>query len=161
MRFLAIVALVLLAGCSGPTGGQEPLPAAWRGRDLNEPGWANATIEPGWTFGLEYQFQGGQKVAWDWVVIAPVQQEDPVFTAYVHFQLVRQEGTSWRALAAQDAQEGRNSRTIVQAGTHQIDWMNEWTVPVIVAYKVPAGGVVREYAPGQGPGCLFDRVAFC
>lgn len=161
MRALAVVALVLLAGCTSPATGREPLPAEWRGRDLNESGWVNTTIQPGWTHGVEYQFAGGQKVAWDWVVIAPIQQQDPVFTAYVHFQLVRQEGSSWRALAAHDAQEGKDARTIVQAGTHQIDWMNEWTEPVTVAYKVPPGGSVRNYQPGQGPGCLFERVGFC
>ena len=55
MRALLVIAVLALAGCNGPSGGTEPLPAEWRGRDLRQAGWSNVTIEPGWTHGVEYQ----------------------------------------------------------------------------------------------------------
>lgn len=145
----------LLAGCSGgDDGGRVPLPPEWRGRDLREPGWANETLQPGWTLAFEYQWSAGKRVAWDWVVVAPVFETQPVRTAFAHFQLVRMDAGGARPLAAQDADQGDGERTIVQAGTHQLDWMNEWTQPVTVAVKVPEGAMRIQYPPGQGPGCL-------
>lgn len=154
--FLLLVAPAL-AGCSGGDGGREPLPAEWRGRDLRQPGWVNETLQAGETLALEYQWTSGKRVAWDWVVVAPVQSRDPVFTAYVHFQIVRMDGGDARPLVAHDAQEGEGERTIVQAGTHQIDWMNEWTQPVTIALLAPDGARRIVYPPGQGPGCLTTQ----
>lgn len=161
MRSAAILVALLLAGCSTPSGGKEPLPEEWRGRDLREPGWTNVTLEPGWTYALQYQWPSGQKAAWDWVVLGPVLSRDPVWTPYIHFQLVRAQGSSWQAVVAHDAQEGKDSRTMAQAGTYQIDWMNEFTQPIQLTYKAPTGGTVIQYPPGQGPGCLFQATAAC
>lgn len=140
---------IALAGCSGGGGGSsEPLPPEWRGRDLRKPGWANVTVQPGWTVGVEYTWSTGTKVAWDWLVFEPV---------YVHFQLVRMDAQGGpRPLVANDAQEGQGERTLTEGGVHQVDWMDEWNKPVTIAYKVPAGGQVKTYPPGQGPGCLYS-----
>lgn len=153
---IALLAATALAGCGGPGGGQEPLPPEWRGRDLREPGWVNETLQPGYTVAYEYEWSAGKRVDWDWVVVAPIQQRDPVFTAYVHFQLVRMDGETPKPLAAYDAQEGQGERTIVQSGTHQMDVLNEWTQPVTVAVKFPAGAERIVYPPGQGPSCVYS-----
>lgn len=145
----------LLAGCSdGGDGGRTPLPPEWRGRDLREPGWSNQTLEGGWTVAFEYHWPAGKRVAWDWVVVAPVFETQPVRTVYAHFQLVRMEGSTARPIVAEDGDQGAGERTIVQTGTHQLDWMNEWTEPVTIAVKVPEGAQRILYPPGEGPGCL-------
>lgn len=147
----------LLSGCSGgDDGGRAPLPPEWRGRDLREPGWANETLPSGWTVALEYDWSAGKRVTWDFVVLAPVFNRDPVRTAFVHFQLLRMDGGTPRPLVAQDADQGEGERTIVQSGVHQVDWMNEYSgpEPVVLAYKVPDGARVIRYPPGEGPGCL-------
>ena len=152
MRAPVVLALALLlglavAGCSGGDGGQEPLPPEWLGRDLRKPGWANQTLEAGWTLGMEYTWAAGTRVTWDWVVLEPI---------FAHFQLVKMDAPGGpRPLVANDAQEGVGERTVVESGVHQVDWMNEWDRPITIAYKVPAGGTLHLYPPGQGPGCLF------
>ncbi len=159
---VALLLLVpLLAGCSGGGDeGHEPLPAEWRGRDLRKPGWVNETVQPGWTLAMQYDWSGGTRVAWDWFVYEPI---------FAHFQLVRMQGSdpsTAQPVAASDAQEGEGERTVVQSGTHQIDWMNEFSQPITIAHKVPSGGTRIQYRPGQGPGCLFapgtdDAAASC
>jgi hypothetical protein len=154
-----LAAALLMAGCSDPAP-REPLPDEWRGRDLRQPGWVNETLQPGWTLALEYQWSAGKRVDWDWVVTAPVQARDPVFTAFIHFQLVRFEADgSPRAIVANDAQEGAGERTVTQGGRHQVDWMNEFNRTITLAYQLPAGGTRILYPPGQGPGCLFGFAA--
>ena len=152
----ALLLAVTLAGCSGGDGGRAPLPEAWRGRDLRKGGWANQTLEPGWTLGVEYTWSSGTQVSWDWFVHEAI---------FAHFQLVRMDAPGGpRVVVSCDAQQAPcppaqsfpESRRIVDAGVHQIDVMNEYYGAVTVAYTVPAGGTMRLYAPGEGPGCLYS-----
>lgn len=151
---VALLGTALLAGCAGGgDGGTAPLPEEWLGHDLRKGDWVNETLQAGQTVAYEYQFNGGQRVAWEYVTVAP--QPAP----YLHFQLVRMDGgdpKTARPVTAEDRRDGGGERTIVQSGTHQLDWMNEWTQPLTVAVKVPPGGTRILYESGQGPGCLFS-----
>ncbi len=158
--FLLALALLVgpaLAGCSGGGGGgRAPLPEEWLGHDLREPGWQNVTLQGGETVAFEAHWNAGARVKWEYVTTAP--QPPP----FLHFQLVRMEcndvGTA-RPLVSEDARDGTGERTVVQSGTHQLDWMNEWTQPLTVAVKVPSGTTMILYAKGEGPGCLFGSAA--
>jgi hypothetical protein len=150
---MSLLLVPLLAGCSGgDDGGQVPLPAEWLGHDLRKGTWVNETLQPYQTVAYQYDLSGGKHVAWEYVAVAP--QPAP----YLHFQLVRMDGDdprTARPLVAEDRREGGGERTIVQSGTHQLDWMNEWDQELTVAVNVPAGGKRIVYEDGEGPGCLF------
>lgn len=144
---LALVVACLLAGCNAPSGGSEPLPEAWRGRDLREPGWFNETVPAGWTLVLEYEWSSGTRIHWDWVSLEQ---------KFIHFQVVRmQDGKAARpALHWMDALDDQGQATVVQGGTHQYGWVNEYWQPIPLAIKVPPGYTERLHPPGQGPGCV-------
>jgi hypothetical protein len=140
---------VALAGC-GAGDGDRSLPPEWRGRDLEEPGWANGTLKPGWGLGLEYVWSAGTPVKWDW--FADVGDGRGI----LHFQVVRIEGGEAQPLVSSFANESADGLTVPRAGAHQILWRNESPLDVRFWYKVPEGhGAPRAYSPAEGPDCIL------
>lgn len=140
---LLMLSGVALAGCGDP--GRE-LPPEWRGRDLTEPGWADATLKPGWGLGLEYVWPVGTEVEWDWFVVNG--------TSRLHYQVVRVENGQAQPLWSRIANESASRLTVPRPGAHQILWRNEGFLDVRFWYKVPEGhGAPRLYSPTEGPDC--------
>jgi hypothetical protein len=137
---LVLAALVLLAGCSGPSG---PKP-----RDYSEPGWQEATLQPGWTLDLEYVLSSGQKLRWDWAT------DDG---RILHFQAIAfdERGQS-RSLYIGQAylNESVGELTVPKGGRYDLTWLNEGRVAVTVHYRVSEGHLPPKlWPPGEGPGC--------
>ena len=150
---LGVLALLLgsvvAAGCADPG---ESLPPEWKGRDLREPGWANATVVRGWTMGLEYVWSSGQAVEWDWLTNG---------TTVVYFQVMRMDGDRPQTLVAQHRNNSTGSITVPQAGAHQVFFRNEGFWDAQVWYKLPEGAALRFYPPGQQPDCFYLALAPC
>jgi hypothetical protein len=146
---LLLVALAL-AGCGG-NGGRQ-LPPEWRGRDVAEPGWASARLQPGWGLGLEYAWSSGKEVQWDWVVNG---------SAPLHYRVVRVENGRAQTIQSMFANESAAGFTVIQSGQHQLLWRNEGFLDSFFWYKVPEGGLVRSYSPTEGPDCTFLLGAPC
>lgn len=145
-----LLAGLALAGCSGE--GRQ-LPPEWRGRDLSEPGWASATVQPGWGIAMEYVWSSGTAVEWDWFV------NTSAVPAVLHFKVVRIENGQARALLSQFGNESAAGLTVPQAGAHQILWRNEGGRDVPFSYKVPEGGLLRSYSPTEGLDCARRAAA--
>jgi hypothetical protein len=137
MRFAALVLPLLLAGCGGAPGHS--------GRDYTAPGWQVATVRPNWTLDLEYSFGGGQTVHWDWATDGG---------RIVNFQLVRiADGGQVTPMVGMQRNESADSRTTPQAGRYDLLWDNQGNTDLVVHFDVPEGAIVRQWPPGQGPGC--------
>jgi hypothetical protein len=133
-----------LAGCGDA--GRE-LPPEWRGRDLEEPGWANGTLQPGWALGLEYVWPAGAEVRWDWFVEGP---------GVLHFQVLRVEGGEAQPIRGTFDDESASTLTVIRSGAHQILWRNEGSLDVRFWHQVPEGhGGPRLHSPTEGPDCTF------
>jgi hypothetical protein len=141
---LLLAAGVALAGC-GDGGGRE-LPPEWRGRDLDEPGWTEGTLKPGWGLGLEYVWSAGAPVEWDWLVNG---------SGVLHYQVVRIEDGEARPLVSMFANESADGLTVPRGGAHQVLWRNEAFAETRFWYRVPEGhGAPRPYSPSEGPDCV-------
>jgi hypothetical protein len=138
-----LLASVLAAGCSAPG---EPLPPEWKGRDLREPGWANGTLQTGWTMGLEYSWPSGQSVQWDWLTTDG---------KVLYFQIVRMEDGQPQAMVGQHRDNSTGRITTPVSGAYQLVFRNEGFSDAALWYKVPEGYAQRLYPPGQGPSCFI------
>jgi hypothetical protein len=139
-----LLAALALAGCGEDAG--RDLPPEWRGRDLSEPGWASAMLQPGWGLGLEYAWSSGHDVQWDWLVNG---------STVLHYRVVRVENGKSQTIQSMFGNESVGGFTVIQSGQHQLLWRNEGFLAVPFWYKVPEGGIVRSYSPTQGPDCTF------
>jgi hypothetical protein len=140
---LLLLGLVLAAGCAAPS---KPLPPAWKGRDITQPGWANGTLRTGFTFVLEYVWSSGTSVQWDWFTEGRV---------ILYFQVVRMENGQQVPLVGQHRDNSTGRLTIPQAGQYDVIFRNEDVVDAALHYKLPEGASTRIYPPGEGPGCTI------
>jgi hypothetical protein len=143
---LAVLALLLGAALAGCSDAGQPLPPEWKGRDLRQPGWANATLQAGWTLGVEYVWSSGQPVQWDWLT-----EGKPV----LYFQVMRMENGQGQTLVGQHRDNSTGRITVPVGGQHEVLFRNEGFAEAKLWYKLPEGGILRMYPPGQGPGCFF------
>jgi hypothetical protein len=49
--------------------------------------------------------------------------------------------------------ESADSRSAPQAGRYDFLWDNQGQPDLVLHFRVPEGAIVRQWAPGQGPGC--------
>jgi hypothetical protein len=142
LKWIAVaVASLLVAGCtsSGPA-----LPPEWKGRDLNEPGWQNTTIRPGWSFSLEYNWPAQREVAWDWVV--------PNGTNLT-FTLSRMSGSFAFPIHSSYGSDGQGTYTTRVDGVYFLVWDGDRQPETKLHFKAPEGARRAEWPPGTGPGC--------
>lgn len=64
MKWLAVAALLTLAGCTEPAAGPEP---TWHGRDLDPDAWNNWQLKPCQIIELDFYFENATTFAWDWI----------------------------------------------------------------------------------------------
>lgn len=64
MRALAVLGLLLLAGCSEPAAAPEP---PWHGRDLDPDTWNQWDLKRCQAIELDFRFDVATDFSWDWV----------------------------------------------------------------------------------------------
>lgn len=144
MKTIAILAAILLAGCSNPG---PTLPPEWHGRDLNQPGWTNTTLPSENSLVLEYNLAAGAKLSWDWFT------NDP---GYLYFQVVKVEGKQTIKLVGKHSQDEVGHLNVPSSGVYQIIWMNDDPIRTTTfIWTASEGASQRNYGPGEGPGCLL------
>ena len=139
-KLLAIACLAaLLPGCAGP--GQD-LPAEWRGRNLDEPGWESVTIPANWSYGVEYYLPAGRTLAWDWVAFT---------NGSLYFQLALNGQSA--PLRSGHGNEGKGTYTTRLTGVYVLSWGLDGLPDTRLFHKLPEGGLPQQWPPGEGPDC--------
>lgn len=143
MRLVCLLIAAALAGCteSGP-----PLPEAWKGRDLREPGWTNTTLQPEWSLVLEYPLSAGSKLDWDWFA----HTERPLY-----FQVVYMQGQQPQKMVARHFDQDKGEISAPQGGVYQVIWLNDAFLDANFTWKTREGYSSKTYPPNEGPGCLL------